>query len=482
MESFTTQPETLLRVTCCGAGGKGPLGAFFKKMGNDPRICDEAMRYCMTYLWTANSDGRESKAKDSEKGTSRNAITYWDPKSGGIVAYLRERVNYAVAQYVDVNAISKDSISLDKLREFNLEISDSGAFVRALENYSDDNQDEHDRALREDFLEMDEAQIEETLKAPSEFDPEAEIDGSIEDYLEATAILQEEREIQRQAKLATKEINYRSENRPDLVWMEQALGLPHDPEPDFEDRMDQMQSYAGRVLATYSHNLPLDELTSIKEDLEEWDPRNSNFFRVFPDVVSEVDHQISIRDKSAHIVKYLKNEKGIDGIQETLGINPNEHSANELIEQKRLWRMRSTPEALSSPNRPDFEYLKKALRVDEKEGFESYEDPRRIKAMGYRYISQRTQENRLGIGLRSGMTEWNPEEKFFHEQIMDTISNISLGGKLSEKELQQAMIMMNPDSAVAKKARLEMQIESSLDKELLEKTQKPDAGEQLGLF
>lgn len=482
MESFTTKPETLLRVTCCGGGGKGPLGAFFKKMGNDPRICDEAMRYCMTYLWTANSDGKESKAKDPEKGTSRNAITYWDPKSGGIVAYLRERANYAVAQYVEVNSIPKESVSLDKLKEFNLEISNSGDFVRALENYSDDNQDEHDRALRQDFAEMDESEITENLNARSEFDPEAELDTPIEDFLEAAGILQEEREIQRQAKMATKAINFRSDNRPDLVWMEQALGLPHDPEPDFDDRMEQTKGLASEVVGKLCSKLPGDELESIKEDLQEWDPSKSNFFQIYPDVVAEVDHQIATKEKTAHIIQYMKNEKGVDGIQSTFGINQDELTANDLIAEKKLWRTRSTPEGLKSPTRPDFEYLKKAIRVDGKEGFESYTDPRRLKAMGYRYISGRTQENRLGIGLRSGMTEWNPEKKFFHEQVMETIADISINGQLSDKELQQAMVMMNPDSTVAKKARMELQIESSIDRELQAQMEKPETGEQMGLF
>jgi hypothetical protein len=464
-EAYSTNPEALIKMTCCGKKGGGVLNSYWEKMNNDPRIVEDSMRYCMSYLWTKREDGTACKARDQERGTSGNAIEYWNPKEGGIVAYIRERVGYAIGQFCAINTIPKSNVSLDKLKEFNLELTNSGDFVRAMDSYETD--DTGEEGLGDFFDEVEDSEIPKMLNGDVDVDLEAEYERPLDEIIEAAGIMQEEMRIQKQSRDFAKEIRFKSENRPDLIWMEQALGREHDPDPDFEGRMEQMRELASEVIEVHCKRMPVDDLAAIKEDLEEWNPAQDNFLHTYPDVVAEVDTQLEKENKAAHIIKYVKNTRGVDSVQTSLfGLEGSNLSASELIEQKNLWRKRSTPEALDDPSRPDFMYLRKSLGMENNRSQDTYQDARRLKAMAWCYIDQRAGENALGAGLRAGISEWDPTRSFFHEKVIETISDLSVRGKLNDKELEQATVMMNPDSPAAKKARLEMEQEAGLDKEL----------------
>ena len=294
--------------------------------------------------------------------------------------------------------------------------------------------------------------------------------------MEATGILQEEQELRRKAQDFSKQLDFKSDNRPDLIWLEKAMGVEHAPEPDFKDRMEQIQQLSVQVLEKCDDYIPAEDRASILEDLGEWDPRDSNFLRAYPEVVDAIhDRDIHI-EKEAHIIGYIKTTEGVEGVQSTLGMEVSHKSVCALIDEKNLWRKRSNPEILDSTTRPDFEYLKSALKLEGKEGFEGYTNARQLHSMGYKYISQRTHENALGAGLRAGVDGWDPTKSFFHEEIVETIGNLSTRGTLNKKELEQAEVMMSPGSITSKKALLEMQRESSLDLELIKKSN-PDVSE-----
>ena len=77
----------------------------------------------------APMDGRAVVITDEERGSSYNALGWWNPEKGGLVPYMRQRITWVMDAIGRERALHAPNISLEALHDVGIDIDESGRIV-----------------------------------------------------------------------------------------------------------------------------------------------------------------------------------------------------------------------------------------------------------------------------------------------------------------------------------------------------------------
>ncbi len=77
----------------------------------------------------APMDGKEPVITDAERGSSYNALGWWDPEKGGLVPYMRQRIKWVMDAIGRERATQGAFVSMEVLHDIGIDIDESGRMV-----------------------------------------------------------------------------------------------------------------------------------------------------------------------------------------------------------------------------------------------------------------------------------------------------------------------------------------------------------------
>ncbi len=77
----------------------------------------------------APMDGKQVVITDEERGSSYNALGWWNPEKGGLVPYMRQRIKWVMDAIGRERALHAPNISLEALHDVGVDIDESGSIV-----------------------------------------------------------------------------------------------------------------------------------------------------------------------------------------------------------------------------------------------------------------------------------------------------------------------------------------------------------------
>jgi hypothetical protein len=141
---------TLMKTTLFEAFARDP-GGFVVKMlhrrGESGSAFSTLQREAATYPggWpamrdeiadrlVAPMDGKERLITDESRGSSYDALAYWQPAQGGLVTYMRHRIQWTVqAMRREQVTFAQTLVSLEALQSVGIDISEDGRVIRHMD-------------------------------------------------------------------------------------------------------------------------------------------------------------------------------------------------------------------------------------------------------------------------------------------------------------------------------------------------------------
>ncbi len=392
-------------------------------------------------------DSKIPEATDPERGSYAFHIRYWQPKMGGMVKYLNQRVGWLLTNYSRELARQGKLISLETLTANGADLTSDGRFVRPQRPRTAlDDMDPTEAALDG----MDLRAERDRLLAGAEKDPRLEEDVTKPGHAPEEAEEPEAPSAPVTAKqsaltslvqrpMGAEILN--SPNRFEFGFFSLALGRDIEPCAAPEDRAKQLQSFA---LTSFDTLCPdLEDSAAIRSDLATWDPAKVSFFHQFPDVTEFIIAKVGspeivaartpspVNAESAAAAKLMglaSDEEVARPIDQPGDLFTEMTMAHDTLRVSDMWRQKATPELLNSADRPDYLFLCEALKVEPNEDLKPTELHAEIKKMAAEWVITASRNSKFTDHLWSAVRQWDPaQDGLFGELIMENLREICTG-------------------------------------------------------
>jgi hypothetical protein len=322
-------PETaakLMKATLFDAFGRDPGGFVIKMLhrrgasgsaflmlqreaatypGGWPAMRDEIAERLVTPM-----DGKERLITDESRGSSYDALAYWQPEQGGLVTYMRHRIRWVVqAMRREHATFSQTLVSLESLQAVGIDIDEEGKVIR---------------------------QVDELRQWPESGTGDA-----------ATLL--------RRLQSGAPSVVGRFRREYELFGA--ILGCAVDPADSPAARVSQLRELAITAFRVARGGIGEAEM---EKRILAWDPAAASFQQTFPTLTASYQKHVESRPTRAPRPETVPVPPAELEAVERLGGEPN--GSEKLVRLARaarqFWSARAVNEAdLSSPQRPDYEYL-----------------------------------------------------------------------------------------------------------------------------
>lgn len=483
-KAWAQRPREVL--WCMAKGMLSPRQREYETGGRRGKF-QEYMRFLVDRMWCDADDGNLTAGADPTRGHSGRHIGYWDPKSGGLKAYISACVGYINVEWEKEQKRLGAQESIDVRREIGMEpVQDADGAVRFVRHERFSESSEEDSGQHGEAHEGSQPDEERT--------PEGLAQRSANTRAAVLTLIRDR---------AAEEGVLDSEFRGEYEFFGRVLGEEIAPADDSESRAAQLKDVARRVLETACREMDLEDRESFADALDgpdkesAWDPAKRSFFVFFPDVTDfliekagapELNGKMSLgRDLARTLLAPSPTEPGA-GLSQP-DIFAEMRTSRKAIRTTEMWSQKGTPSVLLSPSRPDYAFLAEALnertRDDLTEG-----DPvsgtydRRLEAelrrMAVEFIGSKLVDgvrpieidarlkpivkemtgkrlagpsgaDQTNARLLAAAANWKPmTDGLFGEMLLDTLGTISreIQLKVEEKEAELAS-SFRPDPNVA---------------------------------
>lgn len=386
---------------------------------------DAIMPFLRSRLWNRRKDGQKTISRLGREFTSNDVLLAWNPISGGIAKYVQVNVSHILMrdlpQYFG-EVERGNHISLDQLKETNVELDHTGRIVHQSMGVGGDEQPDY--VEQDSQYDQDSAEFNAGRKLARDYDLSdiEEEDGRISpDDMEEEVVGKNPAAAQFEANVlasrGTRERSYllRSANNPDYALFQSALmGSEIEPELDADDRQTQLRELAGDVISLHLQDSP--DLPEALEAVGDWHPAEVAFANFFPEVVEEISNSLNQVHAQRNEVQldmgYTADAVQSSGELERLWTpkKPQWMGNGEwknITRQTKDWhtaRMEE-PAELLNPRRPD--YLALCLLCDEEPA--TITDPeqlgQKIKTMAGAWLKTSIRESKT-VGYSTASLSW----------------------------------------------------------------------------
>jgi hypothetical protein len=449
--AWIQNPEEVL-AACDGSR----LSFRAKECAGKPGAFDEYVSFLKERLWLKSQGGEVGVAKDAARGSSALGIRYWNPVDGGMVSFVRQRITWLNSAFAREKAELAKNISVDLLSANGVDLASNGEFVRYKAPSNPDDMDPSERALD---LDPSRTTTDETVERVIERvgNPNAEEVPSGPDVAGNARSAALER-------LRRQPIDsdfFSSPNRTEFAFFSDVFDRAIEPAPAPEDRDVQLRSLAAELVDSYC--LDMDGKEFVLQDIDEWDPRSSSFFRQFGEVTDFVIAKVASPNiaqgevsASSEVVARLvgltdSSDRSGSSLDRPSDPLTELHRAGVSIRTAQMWSEHATEEMLVSSDRPDYLFLTEAL--EEEAGADLHPEilSKELKRLATAWIQNNAFDLAFSSTLMDAVTKWDPlNEGYFNEMLLDHLQQIAIEQKqaaLGQRTLQHQPVAVGPDIA-----------------------------------
>ena len=355
-EAWGRRPQEVL--WCMAKGMLSPRQREYEAAGRRGKFQDY-MRFLVDRMWCDADDGNLSAGADPARGSSSRHIDYWDPKNGGLKAYISACVGYINVEWEKEQKRLGAQESIDARREIGLEpVQDDDGAVRFVRHEHSPEAGEEDPARR--------GEPHEASRSDEDRTPEGLAGKAAQARSQVLTLIRNR---------AAEEAVLDSEFRGEYEFFGRVLGEEITPADDSEGRAVQLKEVARRVLEKACQGMEPEDRESFAEALDGpdkqavWDPAKRSFFVFFPDVTDFLIEKAGApdmhgtmtlgRDLASSLLAPSPTRAG-EGLSQP-DIFAEAKTTRRNIRTSEMWGQKGTAAVLLSPSRPDYAFLAEAL-------------------------------------------------------------------------------------------------------------------------
>jgi len=277
----------------------------------------DGMHYIASRLINAKEDASKSKVLNADRGSSYDALDYWDPKRSGVLSYIGGRVGFILQSYYTEKAKEPNLQSIEVLASNGVDLDKDGRTVRQMRSDGEDESPTYREGSGGS------SRLVEQLAAAKEHGKELrrKINSSWQNMNPSGGFTDEYRELVASMKEVVM-VDIENQYRRSPSWRDPLKSAEADtfnrPEFSFFSMIGQaavdtkrspIETVRERALQAFdlgSHKMDLEEVDDVRADIEhEWDPSKETFFRRYPEVVNAALQAVIEREAMEVIRDYL---------------------------------------------------------------------------------------------------------------------------------------------------------------------------------